>query len=420
MNASLPLHLFEGYGVELEYVLVDRQSLDVMPIADRVLQQLAGRPASEVELGEASWSNELMLHVIELKNTEPAASLETLVALFQDQLQRVDALLATFGARLLPAGMHPWMDPRRESRLWPHAFREVYETYHRIFDCFRHGWANVQSVHLNLPFAGDEEFARLHAAIRVLLPILPALAASSPICEGRVTGLLDTRMDHYRRHTDRVPSLTGQVIPEPVFRQDEYQERILDRLYRDIAPYDPDGTLQHEFLNARGAIARFDRNAIEIRVLDVQECPLANLALCAATAAVLKRLVEERWSDLGRQQAWGVEPLHEILLRCIRDGEQALMPEPTYGKLFGYRGTGPATAGQLWASLIERIQTEDPDFERSWGEPLRRILDSGPLARRILRGIAGSGTPPRLKETYGRLCECVLPGTMLDESARQR
>ena len=36
---------------------------------------------------------------------------------------------------------------------------------------------------LNLPFSSDEEFGRLHAAIRLLLPLLPALAASSPLVE---------------------------------------------------------------------------------------------------------------------------------------------------------------------------------------------------------------------------------------------
>ena len=52
-------------------------------------------------------------------------------------------------------------------------------------------------------------------------------------------------------------------------------------MYDDIAPLDPDAVLQHEWLNARGAIARFDRNTIELRVLDVQECPRADLAICA-------------------------------------------------------------------------------------------------------------------------------------------
>ena len=83
----------------------------------------------------------------------------------------MNALLSPMGARLMPTAMHPWMDPNRV-QLWPHGTRVVYETFDRIFSCKGHGWANLQSQQINLPFASDEEFARLHAAIRFLLPIL--------------------------------------------------------------------------------------------------------------------------------------------------------------------------------------------------------------------------------------------------------
>ena len=43
---------------------------------------------------------------------------------------------------------------------------------------------NIQAVHLTLPFRGASEFGRLMAACRVVLPLLPALAASSPFVEG--------------------------------------------------------------------------------------------------------------------------------------------------------------------------------------------------------------------------------------------
>ncbi len=39
------LRLFEGCGVELEYMLVDRATLDVLPIADRVLADGSGASA---------------------------------------------------------------------------------------------------------------------------------------------------------------------------------------------------------------------------------------------------------------------------------------------------------------------------------------------------------------------------------------
>ncbi|MCA9056823.1 MAG: hypothetical protein KDA75_23530, partial [Planctomycetaceae bacterium] len=121
------------------------------------------------------------------------------------------------------------------------------------------------------------------------------LAASSPLVEERNTGIADNRLAFYRTNAKRIPSVTGAVVPEPVFTREVYERDLLGGLYRDIAPFDPDGLLQEEWLNARGAIARFDRMAIEIRVLDVQECPSADLAIVALTTAVVKALCEDRW-----------------------------------------------------------------------------------------------------------------------------
>src|SRR5690606_24570983 len=67
------LSLFEGFGIELEYMIVDRERLDVLPAADRVLEREAGAPVHEVEVGPVAWSNELVAHVIEIKTNGPIA-----------------------------------------------------------------------------------------------------------------------------------------------------------------------------------------------------------------------------------------------------------------------------------------------------------------------------------------------------------
>ena len=141
--------------------------------------------ANEVECGALRWSNELVLHVLELKTNGPASVLGGLADEFTRQVRQINQLLEGFGGMLMPGAMHPWMDPDLETRLWPHGDRSIYAAYDRIFGCRGHGWSNLQSTHLNLPFQGDEEFGRLHAAIRLLLPLLPALAASSPVIGGR-------------------------------------------------------------------------------------------------------------------------------------------------------------------------------------------------------------------------------------------
>ncbi|MEQ8767131.1 MAG: glutamate-cysteine ligase family protein, partial [Planctomycetota bacterium] len=262
-----PYRLFEGVGVELEYMIVDAETLSVRPIADQLIEAETGEPGSDAERGPIAWSNELALHVIELKSQGPAKSLAEWPARFQGDLAHIDELLGRFGARLMPSGMHPWMNPDEELRLWPHECGPIYQTFHRIFDCRGHGWSNLQSTHLNLPFSNAGEFAQLHAAIRVLLPILPALTASTPVFDGRLTERKDNRLAFYSRNARRVPSVTGRVVPEPVDSPESYERDILQRIYRDLAPHDPEGTLRHEWANARGAIARFERGAIEIRIL---------------------------------------------------------------------------------------------------------------------------------------------------------
>jgi len=311
---------------------------------------------------------------------------------------------------LLPTAMHPWMEPLAETRLWPHGYRAVYEAYNRIFNCQGHGWSNLQSTHLNIGFHGDEEFGRLHAAIRLLLPILPALAASSPLVDGRVTGIMDNRLAFYLNNQKSVPSVAGLVIPEAVFTEQGYRDRILSRTYRDIAPHDPAGILQEEWLNSRGAIARFERSAIEIRLLDVQECPLADLAICGAILAVIEMLVKERLSPFARQASWREEPLRLILDSCIRDADQALIASPEYLATLGLDGENDTAIG-IWRRLIEKALPSSfmpPECEPA----LEMILSRGPLSRRILAALGKDTDRACLADIYRRLCSCLADNTL--------
>src|SRR5690606_10493474 len=114
-----PLSWFEGFGIELEWMVVDESTLSVLPIVDRVLERLAGAPAMEVLLGPVAWSNELALHVIEVKTNGPARELEGAAVDLAQGVSSLLPLLSEHGARLMPTAMHPLMDPEREFVLWP-------------------------------------------------------------------------------------------------------------------------------------------------------------------------------------------------------------------------------------------------------------------------------------------------------------
>ncbi|GJL83591.1 MAG: glutamate--cysteine ligase [marine bacterium B5-7] len=405
---SQTLGLFEGFGIEIEYMIVDQTTLDVMPIADTLLKTTKGDYVNEVEHGPIAWSNELALHVIEQKTNGPAEILGPLVGHFHRGIDEINSKLESSGAKLMPTAMHPWMNPATDMKLWPHGYDEIYAAYHRIFDCRGHGWTNLQSMHINLPFNGNEEFTRLHAAIRVVLPLLPMLAASSPFADGCDTGYSDYRMQTYRHNAKRIPSITGRVVPEAVNGIDDYRQTILAPMYADIAPFDTDGILQEEWLNSRGAITRFDRSAIEIRVLDTQESPHADIAIAAATVALVREIADEKHAGIINLNAFDTDALARLLLEGIEHGEKARIDDRAYLEFFGLRRFGSLTAQKLWAKLIERTPPTDSQLD----QPLHNILANGTLATRIRRACGKQPQHTKLMDVYRILVECLGTGTL--------
>jgi len=404
VTGQRPWRLFEVFGVEMEYMIVDRDTLAVVPFADELLREAAGGEAyiQDLEKSPIGWSNEIVCHLVELKTHGPASSLEGLDASFHADVVDINRRLAGRGAMLLGTGAHPLMNPETDTRIWPHGDREIYLAYDRIFDCRGHGWSNLQSTHLNLPFGDDEEFGRLHAAIRLVLPLIPAIAASSPLLDGRPTGYLDARLETYRHNQAKVPSITGRIVPERLFTRADY-DTLFGRLAKDMEAHDPDGLLEPVFLNSRGAIARFDRNAIEIRVTDIQECPKADVAVAAAVVAAVRALVTEANVPLDVQKQWPEDLLGDILLEVARDGEEALVADGDFLRMFGLRARA-CTAGEVWRHICESGRDAfDDDQRRSLGT----ILAEGPVARRILRAVGPSPGRDAIVGTYRTLAGCL-------------
>jgi gamma-glutamyl:cysteine ligase YbdK (ATP-grasp superfamily) len=407
--------LFERCGIEIEYSIAARDSLDVLPIADALLQRLASAdaPVTRVERGMLGWSNGLALHVAELKSLTPSDDLKVLARRLHDEVVAVNKSLDAFGARLMPGGMHPWMDPARETRLWPHDRAPVYKALDRLFDCRTHGWSNVRGACVSLPFANDEEFARLHAAVRTILPILPALAAASPYADGRATDWMDYRMEAYRRNADAVPEMHGEIVPEPVGGRADYERRILAPLYRAIEPHDPENALRHDWLNGRGAIARFERNAVAVRVLDAQECPQIDVALAALLMDVAEDLCERHFRRVTLENQPPARPLAGLFLACIHDADRARIDDPEYLRLLGLTKSS-RDASSVWSEIAERLDRQGSRHSGWWRNALEFNLSRGPLARRLLRAVGPRPDRAALHELYSALCDALLAGKPFD------
>ncbi|WP_299778503.1 glutamate-cysteine ligase family protein [uncultured Formosa sp.] len=400
-------HLFDVYGIELEYMLVNQSDLKIVPIVDALLTKKQGKLTSDISNGKIAWSNELVAHVVELKTNGPTKSLNGLSELFHKNITEINALLKPFQAELLPSAAHPFMNPATDTQLWKHSYSEVYELYNRIFNCKNHGWSNVQSVHINLPFFDDKEFEKLHAAIRIILPLIPGLSASSPILEGKKTGFKDTRLEYYKTNQKEIPEMTGLVIPERVFTKLDYYATIFEPIKKAIKPYDTHHILDHHFLNSRGAIARFDRNAIEIRLVDIQECPKADLAICALIIETLKLLVNKKLSPLAAQKRWIKEDLFAILNDAIKHGETAVIENLDYLNVFDIEDA--TTIQNVWKHLYALAK---PNINKAHYNAIETILNEGTLATRIEKALGNDISETNILSVYKSLANCLEHNTL--------
>lgn len=406
MNHPPRIHLFQGFGIELEYMLVDKDTLSVKPITDDLLKHELGEYGSDFENGIVTWSNELVLHVIELKSTQPELNFNALENGFAENVKRINAILAKWNSILMPTAAHPFMDPLRETRLWPHDSNEVYKIYDKIFNTKGHGWSNLQSTHLNLPFYDDEEFAKLHAAVRIVLPILPALCASSPIIDGKPTGMIDTRLKYYKTNQARIPSITGKVIPEAIFSKRNYLNTIYEKIKNDIEPFDPEKILNPIWVNSRGAIPRFDRGSIEIRLMDIQECPTADMAIITLVIETIKAFTNEKFISLGDQMKLKTDTLAQIFEKCMITGQQTEVAATEFLEAFGIE-RGPVSAKEVWQNVMNRLIRSGNTALEKWTPELSIILTEGTLSDRILSAIGGDYAEENVRSVYQRLCACL-------------
>ncbi|MBN2341874.1 MAG: glutamate--cysteine ligase [Deltaproteobacteria bacterium] len=400
-------HLFEAYGLELEYMIVNRNTFDVMPISDWLLSQVGEPGAREVEQGSVAWSNELAMHVIELKGNGPVSHLSTLTNPLKDNIKKMNQLLGEKNACLMGSAVHPWMNPDTDTALWLFEDAPIYAALDKTFGCRGHGWFNLQSAHLNLPFANDEEFAKLHAAIRIILPIIPAIAAASPYLDAKDTGVADARLLTYAEHCNRLPEAIGDVIPEPVDNQQQYEDIILSPLYAALKKREPEGVLQYEWSNARGAIARFDRNTIEVRLIDVQEHPGMDMGVVGAVSAAVQLLSDDRRFDWAALNAVPTKTLKGILDDTIRQGEHTLIQRGAYlGAVCDT--TSPCTAKEVWQCLLERC----PFFAGPPRQAAEWVVAHGTLASRMRNFVKNTGDE-NLKKLAGALCASLEKETAL-------
>ena len=193
-----------------------------------------------------------------------------------------------------------------------------------------------------------------------------------------------------------MPSVTGGVIPEYVSSLAQYKRDVIERYTKDLATKGADKTLLHrEWVNSRGIIFRFDRCALEVRVMDEQECVKSDVALACFVRAALRGLIAANAELLPRSV------LVKDLDAVIKDGLNAEVSNPQ-GK----------TAKQVCQNYLKVAEKNADDDEKKYLWLIKKRIEEGSLSDLIRANVARradkTGFHEAVIDVYSRLINCLI------------
>ena len=367
----------------------------MLPVVDKIIKDFCGRIVNFVEQSNFTFGKELQLHVMEVKPNKPFKSPDDFVETMQNAVLTLSEFLERkYKAHLLGMGMHPLLK-LEETGVWPHRHRQIYKVMSKIFNLKQHGWLNVQSFQLNIPYENEKDAFLLHNNLADVCAYLPAICASSPIYEGRHGEYVDNRLSFYMLNQKEVPSITGDVIPERVCSFDQYQREIIGKYSSDLASAGANTLLlSKDWVNSRGVIFRFDRRALEIRVMDEQECIKSDVALSCFIRALLRGLMKEKPKLLS----------HDILVKdfnsVIRNGLEARVSHPN-----GH------SAREVCRHFLKIASENASAEEKPYLSLIRKRIEFGSLSEIIKEKVQRRAQKTDFKEAvvdvYSKLLSCL-------------
>jgi len=379
-----------AFGPEHEFSIVDNE-LKTLPISDEVLRKLHGRLVNKTTINGCEVGKELQGHVLEIKGRHPFSDPVVFEEVIHNGITELLVFLEErFKAKLLGSGMHPFLR-LEESKVWSHRGYKIYDALDRAFDISQHGWLNIQSFQLNLPYDKKSDGVRLYNCVSSFLPYLVAISAASPIFDSQFGKAVDNRLIFYRLAQQEASSILGNIVPEYIGSVEQYLV-LLQRCYSDLARMGvPE--LMREWVNSRGVIFRFKRKCLEIRIMDEQECIKSDVALSCFIRSLARGLMEQPIPVPNRILVHDLESI-------IKDGLAAEVKHP-FAK----------TAREVCNCLLEIARRNATPEEHPFLEIVDRRIQFGNLAELIRRSVIKkarrTNSIEAMRSVYHRLVECL-------------
>jgi glutamate---cysteine ligase / carboxylate-amine ligase len=338
-------------GVEEEFSILDRQTLDMLPR----FEQLRDAAAASDPLLHEHITGELISSEIEIISGA-ASDLHDALARQREHRRRLFALARAQGVALGATGTHPWADYREQPIIdTPH--------YRRVEDGLRYvAWRNnTFSLHVHLGIRDLDRAVRVCDRLRPVLPLLLAISTNSPYLDGRDSGLQSARTQSFTKSFPRCG------IPDAFGGWAAYRAYI-------------------EFLVRTGSIVEFTQvwwsvrphfsfGTVEVRICDAQASAQESDALASLIAACIAQAARDIDEGVPFEDP-APRLIEENMWRAIRFGLDGQLIDLPSGEQRPAREAIDRLAA--WTAPIRAELGIEPVFpERNGAQRQRRMIEAG-------------------------------------------
>ena len=197
-------------GIEEEFFLVDPDSRDLLADPDVRIFELC-----DARRGPHKIVREYLRAQIETNSRVCESVAEVRAALLETRRVVIHAA-ETYGAAVMAASTHPFADWRAQAPTPRERYERFTVTYQESVRRFLIG-----GMHVHAGFGDPDSRIRVMTAMRRYLPILHALAASSPFNEGHETGFKSYRLN-------LLGNLPRTSLPGPLRSRAEFDQLVAD------------------------------------------------------------------------------------------------------------------------------------------------------------------------------------------------
>lgn len=343
-------------GIELELMVLDRLTYDLLPAAPDILRLLDARKKDWVATPEITTSMLEVATSVLGGYAEAAAQIEEI---------RVSVGRAAFqvGAAISGGGAHPFQK-WHEQRIYPkdryRASAKKFGYLAKLFTVFG------MHVHVGVPSA--DEAIRICAWLTQRAPLFIALSANSPCWQGEDSGFRSARSNVVGAFP-----MSG-TMPAHIRTWVQFQSH-----FAELAAHGIVGSIKDFYWDVR---PKPEYGTVELRVLDTPLRP----AYAAALASYARELCVEAHNRPG---AWPADSARELYawnrFNAAKDGVDAIWIDPETG--------GRASIVEVVDSDLARLSATslDPDFGAACVLVKELMKDGGQAGWLISHMDAGSG-----------------------------